>query len=242
LVLTTRRYMINEGDFIKKIEPLTIQTLIMLRKNLLFLVVIVLVAASCKKNSGPTSKTLTLQPIDNPSEMTVSELNGQDASSTGGPSIDVDEWTSSGEPWTLRGLIQFDLSSIPANAIIDSAYLYLYSDSTPISGNEVDANYGLNSFTIQQVAVAWTASSTSWSNQPSADTANQVIVPTTGQAFLNLKENVTAIVASMVKNNDNYGFLLELQSEVAYASRIFISSHNTTYPDGHPKLVVGYHQ
>ena len=62
-------------------------------------------------------------------------------------------------------------------------------------------------------------SSTTWSNQLSADTVNQVIVPTTLQTFLNLKENITVIVASLLKNNDNYGFLLELQSEVDYASR-----------------------
>jgi hypothetical protein len=151
--------------------------------------------------------------------MKQSELKSQEASASGSLSIHVSAWASAGERWTLRGLIQFGLSSKPVNAIIDSAYLYLYSDSIPVSSNEFDANYGLNSFTIQHVAVGRTAPSTTWSNQLSADTVNKVIVPTTGQVLLNLKENVTAIVASMVKNNDNYGFLLELQSEVGYASR-----------------------
>ena len=213
----------------------------MSRINYLFLFAFLLFAASCKKN-GPTYKTLTLQPTDNPSEMTVSILNGQDASNYNSVSIDVDAWTSSSDPWTLRGLIQFDLSTIPPNAIIDSANLYLYSDSTPGTGNFIDANFGTsNSFTIQHVTAAWTASSTNWSNQPAADTINEVVVPITAQSFLDLRENVTAMVASMVKNNTNYGFLLKLQTEVTYNSRIFVSSHNTTYPDRHPKLVVGYH-
>lgn len=213
----------------------------MLRKIYHFLFVIVLLITGCKK-SGPTYKTLTLQPMDNPTEMTVSELNGQDASAITSPSIDVDTWTSSSEPWVLRGLIQFDLSSIPAGATIDSAYIYLYSDSTPVSGNLVDANFGTsNSFTIEQVTSAWATATTTWFTQPTADSSSEVVVPGTTLPFLDVRENVTSMVMSMVKNNSNYGFLLKLQTEVTYNSRIFVSSYNTTYPDGHPKLVVGYH-
>lgn len=44
----------------------------------------------------------------------------------------------------------------------------------------------------------------------------------------------------MVKNNANYGFLLKIQNEQIYNSRLFISSHNTVYTSKRPKLVIQY--
>jgi hypothetical protein len=104
----------------------------------------------------------------------------------------------------------------------------------------VDANYGDNSFIIQQVSDNWSTLGLSWSNQPAVLTSNQIIVPTTNQPRLDLDVDVTAQVTSMINNNANYGFLLKLQNEVHYASRIFVGSHNPTYPDKHPKLIVEY--
>lgn len=213
----------------------------MFRINCLFLFAFLLFATSCKK-SGVSHKTLTLQPVDNPNEFNVTILNGQDASSLTSESIDVDAWTSASNPWFLRGILKFDLSTIPSTATIDSANFYLYSDSTPATGNLVDANYGTsNSFTIQEVSADWSPSTINWSNQPAGETDNQVVIPDTDQSFLDLKVDVTAIIASQVKNNANYGFLLKLQNEVTYNSRIFVSSHNTKYPDRYPKLEVFYH-
>ena len=81
-------------------------------------------------------KTLTLQPDNNPFEYQVTELNGQDASFVG-PEISIDAWTSSNQPWILRDIFKFDLSTIPANATITSANLYLYSNPQPLTGNLV---------------------------------------------------------------------------------------------------------
>jgi len=185
--------------------------------------------------------TLTLQPNNNPYEYAVSQLNGTNATAWTVESIDMDAWTASGLPWFFRAMVKFDLSQIPSTAKITSAQLYLYSDSTPITGNQHDANYGTdNSFTVQQVASDWTGTSLTWANQPAGLTANQVIVPSTTQSYLDLNIDVTAMVASMVNTNANYGFLLKLQNEVTYTSRIFVASHNTTYPNRHPKLVVTY--
>ena len=48
------------------------------------------------------------------------------------------------------------------------------------------------------------------------------------------------MVSTMVSNNANYGFLMKLQNEVAYTSRIFTSSRDNTHTDKYPKLVVVY--
>jgi hypothetical protein len=188
----------------------------------------------------PLHTTLTLQPSNNPNELTIGVLGGADAS---GPSIStfgVTAWTASGNQWVSRGLIKFDLTTIPSTATIESANLYLYSDSTPTTGNLVDANYGSNSFTLQQVNSNWVASGVTWFNQPVGLMANQIIIPSTSQSFLDLDIDVTSMVGNMVNNNANYGFLLQLQSELPYSSRIFVASHSSPASTRYPKLVVVY--
>ncbi|OQP57056.1 hypothetical protein A3860_10835 [Niastella vici] len=187
-----------------------------------------------------TTKTLTLQPNNNPLEYTIATLNGSDASGLTQASLEADAWTSGG-PFTLRGVVKFDLSSIPATATIKSANLYLYSNPAPTTGDQIHANYGTaNAMYVQQVTSNWSTSTVSWSNQPTVTTTNQILVPHTNSSTLDLNLDVTAMVGSMVNNNANYGFFLKLQNEVTYNSRIFVASHNATYPDKHPKLVVIY--
>jgi len=186
-------------------------------------------------------KTVTIQPNNNPNEVAVTVLNGVNTSGLTGPSLEADAWTSGGNPWTLRGYVKFDLSNIPTNAIIQSANLYLYSNPTPTTGDQVNANSGSsNSFTVQQVTASWAPGTIGWFNQPTATTTNQIVVPQSTQSFQDLNLDVTAMVANMVANNSNYGFVLKLQNEVTYNSRIFVASHNQTYPDKHPKLVIVY--
>lgn len=188
-----------------------------------------------------TNGTLSLQPVNNPTEYTLANLAGNDASGISLTSLEADAWTAGGNTYNLRGLVKFDLSSIPTNATIKSATLYLYSDPKPNTGNQVDANFGTaNGLYLQQVTSSWAINTVGWFNQPSVSTGNQVVIPHTSQSKLDLMLDVTAHVASMVNNNANYGWLLRLQNEVTYNSRIFVSSRNTTYPDKRPKLVVVY--
>jgi hypothetical protein len=137
--------------------------------------------------------------------------------------------------------LQFDLSNIPANASITSAKLTLFSDHTPLNGNQIDANYGTdNSLLIQQITTPWSTSTVKWNNQPGTTTSNEILIPSTTQPYLDLVDvDVTDMVSSMVKNNANYGFFIRLQNEVIYTSRIFCSSKYTDATK-HPKLVVEY--
>jgi hypothetical protein len=186
--------------------------------------------------------TLSLQPSNNPNEVTLVNNNGTDASGAGRPDMPVEAWTSGGNPYTTREILKFDLSSIPQNATIVSANFYLYSYPSPTSnGNLTDANFGTaNAMTVQQVTSSWTPGSITWFSQPSTTTTNQVIAPQTSQSVLDLNLDITGMVASMVNSNSNYGFLLKLQSETTYNSRIFVSSNNTSYTTKYPKLVIIY--
>jgi len=184
--------------------------------------------------------TLSLSPSSNPYETNIGTLGGADASNHTSIEEPLAAWTINGVPITVRNLLKFDLSSIPVNATILTADLHMYSDTIPLNGDLIHANYGTdNSFVVQQVAAAWDPATVTWFNQPQGLMTNQVVIPNTSQPFLNLDIDVKNMVTSMVNNNANYGFKLSLVNEVLYTSRIFCSSY---YSDAsrHPKLVVTY--
>src|SRR5258706_2678284 len=196
---------------------------------------------SIKVNPAPEI-TLTLQPANNPTDFAVAELNGIDQTGHSGLDIPIETWTNGGNPVIIRSLLKFDLSTIPQNSTIVSANLYLYSYPPPTpNGNFTDPNFGTsNGMTLQRVTTDWSPSTITWFNQPSVTSQNQVTIPQTASSILDLNLDVASLVSTMVTTNSNYGFLIKLQNEVTYNSRIFVSSYNTTYPTKHPKLVIVY--
>jgi hypothetical protein len=184
--------------------------------------------------------TLTLQPTNNPGETNVGIWNGNDWSNHTSIEEPLSAWTKDGEPVLLRNLLKFDLSSIPASATIIKADLQLYSDTIPSNGDLIHANYGTdNTVLVQQVATSWDTASLTWFNQPAGLSANQAIIPSTTQSFLNVDVDVTGLVAPMVSSGANFGFKLQLKNEIEYTSRIFCSSY---YSDAtrHPRLIIMY--
>jgi len=192
-------------------------------------------------NAQQGAHTLTLQPDNNPNEVDLGIYADTDVSALTQQSLEATSWTIQLIPIRLRGLVKFDLSSIPSSSTIVSARLYLYSNPAPTTGNFIDANFGFdNSFTIRQVSSDWNPATVSWMAPPDVLTNNQVYVPSTPQSQLDLNIDVTGQVSSMVKSNANYGFMLQLVNEATYTCRIFVASHNASYPEKHPKLVVSY--
>ncbi len=194
------------------------------------------------KVNPATIYTLNLQPNNNPTEVHIwGNSSSLEQSSNGAPEIGASSWTYNGIQMGQRGLVKFDMSSIPANAIILSAKLTLYSNPTPLNGDLVHANSGPDNTTlIQRVTSSWTAATVKWVNQPAVTTTNQIVIPHTTQPFLDLVDmDVKTLVQSMVTSNANYGFLIRLQTENIYNSRIFASSFYSNQ-SLHPKLVVEY--
>jgi hypothetical protein len=192
------------------------------------------------KIDRPTEHTVIIQPSNNAGEFLLGIRTGAgDQSGPGATDYVLAAWTVNGDPVTIRELLKFDMSSIPANATIKSANLYLYSYPPPtLNGNFTDANFGTNNaFFIQQVTANWTPGTANWSNQPATTTANQILVPHTAQSMLDLNIDVKAMVSSMVATN-NYGFLMKLQNENYYTSRIFVGSRSPNLQAKYPKLVV----
>jgi len=196
---------------------------------------------SCKKHHETKSFTLTLAPADNQTEVHI--WGGDEINESGieAPEIGAATWTSGGQTVFMRAALKFDLSSIPSDASITSAKLTLFSNPTPLNGDHVNANYGSdNSMEIQQITNAWTPTLVTWANQPVATTQGQILIPSTTSPLLDLTDiDVSTLIKNMVGNNSNYGFLIRLQTEQIYNSRIFCSSK---YSDAskYPKLVIEY--
>lgn len=186
--------------------------------------------------------TITLQPANNPTDMTLSVLNGANTGGTSYYDLPILAWTNGGNPVFERSLMKFDWGNIPQNSTIVSANLYLYSFPPPLyNGNFQDANFGsTNALLVQRATTDWSPSTVTWFNQPAGSSANQVVVPHTTSSQLDVNIDVTNLVAAMVSNNANYGFIMKLQNEAAYNCRIFCSSYYNGSATKRPKLVIVY--
>lgn len=172
-------------------------------------------------------------------EMGIGNLNGSDYS--GYPTIELNAiaWTIGGAPVVMRGLFNFiGIPSGTGGTPPEAAYLTLYSDPAPLNGDLVHANAGSNNaFYVRRVTNSWVATSTNWFNQPATTTDGQVFIPHTTSPFLDLVNiDVTQIVRDMYTYG-NYGFMIQLQTESYYNSRIFCSS-SVADVSKHPTLTL----
>ena len=151
-----------------------------------------------------------------------------------------DAWTCGGNPCYGRGLIEFDLSSIPVGSSIVSATLNLKANPNPLNGGGI-AMQGQNESVIRRVISTWTEGAVAWNTQPNTSTQNEVIIPESVSSFQDYPSiDVTMLVQDMVNDPANsYGFQIRLVNEVYYASMIFASSD---YPDSAkwPEITIDY--
>ncbi len=183
--------------------------------------------------------TLILQPSNNPDEMIFAGNATDNYSNTNVTETVAGAWTQNSLLDVIRGVFKFDLSAIPANATIISAKLSLYSNPVPLNGDLIHANSGpTNQFYIQRINSSWNLSST-FQNQPSVDTTNEVLIPQTNLPFLDVTDVDVTGMASQMYTGTNYGFMIRLQNETIYNDRDFCSSKNADATK-HPKLVIIY--
>lgn len=165
--------------------------------------------------------------------------NGVDQTNAAPAELGAETWTINSALVYVRSVFRFDFSTLPALPV-KSAKLTLYSNPTPHTANLSTPNFGTtNAMYIQRVNSSWTPTGALWPSQPTVDTAGQVNIPQTNASSLDLVNvDVTAIVNKMIASG-NYGFMIRLQNEMTYNSRIFCSSR---YSDTtkHPVLALNY--
>ncbi len=170
-------------------------------------------------------------------------LDGAQPSANIGHSVQFSSvgWTCSGNPCYARSIIQFDLTSIPTNAVVTDARLSLYAYPNPNNGAGV-AMYGTaNTSLLQRITSSWNENTATWNNQPNTTTQNEVVLlqsTSSTQNYLNI--DVKYLVQDMVDNpSASFGFMLQLQTQNYYNSMIFASNN---YSDStlRPSLTITY--
>ncbi|HLP51723.1 MAG TPA: DNRLRE domain-containing protein [Chitinophagales bacterium] len=147
-------------------------------------------------------------------------------------------WTNQGNWTTGRSLLEFDLSQLPNGAVITSATLSLWCNTTTQSTMQLHA--GTNASYLRRVTSAWTESGVNWSNQPSTSTQNEVTLATSTsstQDYLNI--DVTALYQDILNSGNNYGLMLQLVTESGLSSLVFASSDYSNAAK-RPKLEICY--
>lgn len=192
-------------------------------------------------NNGPIKnehRTLDLQPDSIIGKDAVFGLIVPNRNNAEGEDLHLYAWTQGGRLNVNRFAIDFDISSIPTGAIIDSAYLSLYFNNTSVYGTK---HIGENDFLIQRITSQWNEYTITWNTQPSSTTNNQIFIskstsPT--QDFINM--NVTNLVQDMIDDKANsHGFLFKLQNENPYTILLLASSDH--HDEGlRPRLVINY--
>lgn len=175
--------------------------------------------------SGPvlrSQNSVVLQP-DAASGKDASIFN-RDALANYGNDVDLiaTQWDFSGEPGTVRSLIQFDLSSIPKGAEITDARLSLYYNDQSTTPGQA----GNNAAYLRRLIQPWEENTVAWNMQPWYTNENEVLIPastTTNQDYENI--DVTQLVRDMLMySNTSFGFMLMLQMEEGMNSIKFYSS------------------
>jgi len=182
-----------------------------------------------------TSTTITLN-MDN---------SGQDAGVAGSGSANsnfgLDRYmyafhnTDSRAGIVYRTFIEFDLTSIPKNAIITSANLKLVPHS-------IDPIPSYNYY-VQRVDAGWNKSTLTWNNQPGAFTSDGVSVYSpASQSGATHSVNVTSHVQNMVYNpSNNNGWRIRLMDESSSGTRgVSFRSSNYTTSSSRPQLTISY--
>lgn len=135
--------------------------------------------------------------------------------------------------------LQFDLSSVPANQVFESATLNLFYPP-----GYVNQQAGQNDLYVQRVTNNWLEGNITWNTWlagvPAHTTAGQVSVPAATSSTQNYSIDVSGIVNEWICNGEaNHGFRIALQNYATYRSAVFATRDHAN-PALHPQLVMQF--
>jgi hypothetical protein len=184
--------------------------------------------------------TITLQPDSNNSEFATITTQNPTGQYGDRNVFQCSAWTIGGTPYLWNSLLKFDLSSIPSNAIIDSAFISLFGYIGPWDYHS--AISGSNDSRLVRITSSWNEISVTWNTQPTTTDVDSVYLPmsnTPGEDFLNY--DIKNMVQYWISNPaNNFGFMYKLNTEQYYRRMSFHSPVSDTAIK-HPKLVITYH-
>lgn len=149
-------------------------------------------------------------------------------------------WTNGGNLALKRIYIAFDLSMVPANAIIDSVFLDLFFATS--SGEGFFVHSGNTSLFIEKVSSPWNENNITWNNQPISDSSNRVSLAAHTNSSQDYHMDVTALFDTVIiQTNPNNGLMLRMQDEVNYYNGLLFASSDHPNSTLRPSLEVNYH-
>ena len=165
------------------------------------------------------------------------------------PKFYAGEWSASNYRVNQRSVMDFDVASIPADAVIVEARLTLYSMTPQINDDyrhsssliKPNSVYKSNAAYIERITTPWSESTVTYSTQPATSTSHRLALPesrTSDEDYIGF--DVTGMVQDMVINTGaSFGLMIRLQNELKYSRMAFCSRE---FPDSSrwPKLVVTY--
>ncbi|MFP5040092.1 LamG-like jellyroll fold domain-containing protein [Parasediminibacterium sp. JCM 36343] len=124
-----------------------------------------------------------------------------------------------------RTLTTIDLTSIPKNAKINSANLYLYAKTTGATNGVIgQPTYGTkNAVLVQKITSNWSPITLSWINTPNIDTTTQKTLPQSTSTAQDYTLDISDFAQKWVSTPDsNFGMMLKMQTENnPYNSMVF---------------------
>jgi len=148
------------------------------------------------------------------------------------PQLFVVDYSS---PSTARTYIEFDLSTIPSNAVIVDANLELFYYVFDHS-NQPEVG-------VYQVAYSWNEMTINWSNQPAFSTASEDVRPLGPATNEFVNWNIKNLVQRWVNSTAvNHGVVLKATSELGTSARLFAKFRSSDWGNAseRPRLIVSY--
>ena len=138
-----------------------------------------------------------------------------------------------------RGVIRFNYSSIPSNAMIDSAFVDLYA----MSQSSGLSHGGSTASMLQMITSSWNENTVTWASAPSVNSSIQTMIPSSSSNYQNYTINVTSMVQYHVNNPTlNYGFLFRLVNEdPSFPGKLYFYSSDGAPNGKAPKISIYYH-
>jgi hypothetical protein len=185
-------------------------------------------------NAPAYAATVTIQPSNQDASILQDSPNRPKGSGTNNTRFHVR--TSTVNPRVRRGLVQFDLSAIPQFAIINSAVVSLYQDSSPTGAAHTNNVFRIND--------PWLQSTVKWNTQPTIQGAATASNATVGPVRQFYSWTVTPDVQIWINApTSNHGWMVKDAAENGTNEIIaYVSAEEFANPDlfKRPKLVVDF--
>jgi len=133
-----------------------------------------------------------------------------------------------------RGLIQFDLSGIPAGSTINSATFSSYYYSYTLASFDPEGR----TYYLYQNTEPWTETGVTWNNQPGYTTSQEASTAMPS-SFGWVDWDVTGIVQTWVDGTDNYGFVMRDSNEIPGTNKV-AQFYSREYGSNAPTLEISY--